>query len=169
MASDLQVGNELLEDMATGSHPHGTRTLERAALSPLVDAVLAEELPAVVALKGLVRNLKTNAADQLILELLVHLTIVDPRQVMSALIEVLGHSLRSKRIRDLLRSDGSTSHGHTVAFAVSSRISFRLVSDPQSASCYESVVRVGSLRSLAHDSLALMSCWIDRSKDLSQV
>lgn len=75
--------------MRAWPHPHGPRTLERAALLPLADAVLAEQLTAVVALYRLVWNLETDAADQLVLQLALHHAIGDAGKIVTTLIEIL--------------------------------------------------------------------------------
>lgn len=64
MAADLKDLDELLQDVRAGAHSQLPRTLERAALWPLSNASLAEELPAVVALHGVDGDLKADATDQ---------------------------------------------------------------------------------------------------------
>ena len=81
--------NELFEDVRARPHPQLARALERAVLLPLGDAGLAEQVPTVLALHRINRNLQANAAPHRVAELAVHLAVDDSRDVVTALVERL--------------------------------------------------------------------------------
>lgn len=83
MAADLEYLNELLQNMRAWPHPQLARALEWATLGPLSDARLAKELPTVVALHGVDGDLEADAANQRVLEFLMHLAVEDSLDIVA--------------------------------------------------------------------------------------
>jgi len=75
VAGDLQDLDELLQDVRAGPDAQLPGALVGAVLVPHADAVLAKQLAAVVALHRVDRDLQADAADQRVLQLLVHLPV----------------------------------------------------------------------------------------------
>ena len=75
VARDLQDLDKFTQNMTTRSHPQLPWTLEWAALGPLGNAILAEELPAIITFHWIDRNFQTNTTNQRIFQLLMHLSI----------------------------------------------------------------------------------------------
>ena len=84
LARNFEDVDELLEDVRARSHAQDAWALEWTVFLPLLDASLAEELAAVVALHGLPQYQQTDAADERVFELLVHDAVLDLVQVVTA-------------------------------------------------------------------------------------
>jgi hypothetical protein len=83
MATYLKYLDKLFQDVRAWSYSKLTRALKRTILLPLGDTPFAEQLPAIVALHGLDWYFKANAANQGVLQLLVHLAVQDSLNVIA--------------------------------------------------------------------------------------
>ncbi len=70
--------------MRAWPHSQLPRALKWTILLPLLNAWLAEQLTAVVALHRVSQNLKTYAANERVLQLLMHNAILNPVQVIAS-------------------------------------------------------------------------------------
>lgn len=86
MAGYLENLDELFQDVRAWPDSQLTWALEWAALTPFGDATFAEELPAIVALHWVYWDLQTDSANQRIFELLVHLAVEDPLDVITSMV-----------------------------------------------------------------------------------
>ena len=86
VALDLQDLDELLQNMRAGPYPQLAWALERTVLLPLRNAGFAEQLPAVLALHGLDRDLQADSTDHGVFKLLMHLAVHDSLDVVAALV-----------------------------------------------------------------------------------
>jgi hypothetical protein len=67
VARYLQNLDKLTQNMTARPHPQLPRALKRAALRPLGNTILAEELPAIIAFHRINGNFQTNTTNERIL------------------------------------------------------------------------------------------------------
>ena len=85
ITGDLQDLNELAQNVRTWPYSQLTWALEWTALGPPCDAGFAEKFPAIVAFHRVDRNFQTDATNERVLQLLMHLPIHDSLNVIAAM------------------------------------------------------------------------------------
>lgn len=105
VALDLEDLDELFQNVGARPDSQWPGALEWTLLLPSGDALLTEELPAIVTFHGVNWNFKADATDERILQLLVHFSIFNSLDVVASLIHllvgtvtVMGHLLRLRGI-----------------------------------------------------------------------
>lgn len=89
VTGDLQNLDELLQDVGARTDPQLARALVGTVLGPLLNTLLAKQLPAVVAFHRVNRNFEADAANQRILKLLVHFSVLQPLDIVASLVVAL--------------------------------------------------------------------------------
>ena len=99
LARHFQYVDELIDDVGAWPHSELARALEWTVFLPLLYAPCTKQLSTIIAFLRFTKDFKTNSADQLISQFLVHKTIMDPVELVASRV-VSGRPIRIVVHRD---------------------------------------------------------------------